>query len=109
MNNNIIVYGETREGAYDKLQYLLDDIKHRDIANVKKSSYEFVVVLKNDDVYKAVGISNTVRGIKWQYAYIDSTIDKCLVDNVILPSFTPRLLNGEYDANAKIVDRVIWD
>lgn len=108
MRDNIIIYGATRERAYDKLQQTLDDMSYGSVKEVRKSSYEFVVILKNGDIYKAVTTSDKARGIKWQYAYIDSTIDKQLVDNIILPSFIPRLVNGEYDASAKIEDGIIW-
>lgn len=108
MRDSIVVYGVTKEDAYDKLQDLLNNMKYGDVANVKKGSFEFVVVLKNRDTYRAIGASDNARGVKWQYAYIDSTIDETLVDSVILPNFTPRLINGEYDTNAKIVDRAIW-
>lgn len=108
MRENIIIYGATKERAFSKLQQILDKMEYGDVANVKKSSYEFVVVLKNDDVYRAVGASDIARGIKWQYAYIDSLINREMIDRVILPSFMPRLLNGEYDTNTKIIDRVTW-
>lgn len=108
MRDNIIVYGATRERAYDKLQQTLDDMSYGSVKDVRKSSHEFIVILKNGDIYKAMCASDSVRGYKWQYAYIDSAIDKQLVDNIVLPNFTPRHVNGEYDANAKIEDRIIW-
>lgn len=108
MKDNIIVYGATKERAINKLHQLLDDMRVGDIDNVRKSRYDLVFSLKNGDVYKAVGANDTARGHKWQYAYIDAAIDRRLVDIVILPSFMPKLVNGEYDGNTKIIDRATW-
>ena len=108
MRDNIIVYGTTKERAFYKLEQLLNDMKYGDIADVKKSSCEFVVILKNGDIYKAMCASDSTRGHKWQYAYIDRMISSEILNNIIFPTFIPRLVNGEYDASAKIEDRIIW-
>lgn len=108
MGNNIIIYGVTKERAFSKLQSLLDEMRHGDVVDVRKSNYEFVVILNNGDVYRAVCASNTARGIKWQYAYIDSVIDEDIMDEVILPSFAPRYLSNGYDVEVKVLDRIKW-
>lgn len=108
MGNNIIIYGTTRKRAFDMLEKLLNDMKYGDIADVKKSSYEFVAILKNGDIYKSMCASDSTRGHKWQYAYIDRMISSEILNNIIFPTFIPRLINGEYDANAKREDRIIW-
>ena len=83
----IIVYGSTKEKAYDKLDELLSNIKYGDIEKVVKSKYEYTVILKNGCMYRAILASDSARGYKWQYAVIDKLIDKAMVDMVILPSF----------------------
>lgn len=93
MNNNIIIYGSTIEIANAKLQGLLDNMKYGDVLNVMKSFNNFVVTMKNGDVYRAVTTSDSSRGRKWQYAYIDSKIDSQLIDWVVLPCFMPKNLN----------------
>lgn len=108
MNDNIVVYGATKERAINKLQQILDDMRVGDIDNVRKSRCDLVFSLKNGDVYKAVGANDTARGHKWQYAYIDAAIDSDMIDRVILPSFMPKLVNGEYDISAKMADKIIW-
>lgn len=84
----IIVYGLTKQRAYNKLEELLSNIKYGDILKVMKSSMEFKVLLKNGNTYQAVVASDSARGHKWGYAIIDSLIDKKLVDTVIFPCFT---------------------
>lgn len=84
---NIIVYGSTKQIAYDRLDKLLGNMRYKEIERVIKNQYEYTVVLKNGDIYKALMASDNARGYKWQYAVIDKTIDKKIIDNVILPSF----------------------
>lgn len=108
MSNNIIVYGTTRKIAFDMLEKLLNDMKYGDVADVRKNNYEFTAILKNGDRYKAMCASDSARGHKWQYAYIDKMISSEVLNNIIFPTFVPRLISGEYDENAKREDRIVW-
>lgn len=84
---NIIVYGSTKQVAYDKLDELLSNTKYGYIERVIKSKHEYTVVLKNGDIYKALMASDNIRGYKWQYAIIDKSIDKKIINTLILPNF----------------------
>jgi len=84
----ILVYGVTRERARSKLQDLLDNFKHGDVNKVSKGYNDFVVELKNGDIYKTVTANDSSRGHKWDYAYIDNLIDVELTNNIIMPCFS---------------------
>lgn len=81
----IIVYGSTRDRAYNKLQDLLDNMKYGKVNRVNKNSFNFTVELKNGDLYIALLAFEGAKGHKWDYAYIDHRIDKEIVNNIILP------------------------
>lgn len=102
MNNRILVYGSTKEIANYKLEELLSNMKYGDVLNIMKSCNQFVVTLKNGDVYKSVAANDTARGHKWQYAYIDGNISAEALDCVVLPSFVASNIND------KLIDYVTW-
>lgn len=84
---NIIIYGITKERAYEKLQTILDNLRYGDVLKVKKSKYEFEVILKDGTRYRAITASDSARGNKWQFAYIDTLIDDEVINNIVFPSF----------------------
>lgn len=108
MNNQIIIYGATKERAFEKLQDLLDNMKYGDIQKVRKGQYDFIVDLKNGDRYIAIRTSNNGRGYKWQYAYIDRLILEELLNNLVFPNFVPLSKNGLYDRSVDIHERFNW-
>ncbi len=102
MNNIILVYGSTKERANYKLEELLNNMKYGDVLNVMKSYNQFVVTMKNGDIYKSVTASDNARGHRWHYAYIDSSINSELIDCVILPKFVSN------NSDRKLTDCVTW-
>ena len=82
-----LIYGATKERAFSKLQSILDRFQYDDVHRVMKSRNEFIVELKNGDVYKAIVARDYVRGFKWDYAIIDNDIEPSVRDNIIFPSF----------------------
>lgn len=95
----ILIYGATKEIAFLKLESLINNMKYGEINKVLRGRNDFIVELKNGDIYKAIGTNDTARGHKWAYAYIDATIDKELIENVIFPSF---------NQNGKIENSYEW-
>jgi len=96
---NIIVYGSTKEKAFNKLQELLDNINQEDIHKVIKTSPNtgiFTIELKNGDYYKAISANDNARGYRWQYAYIDRNISKVSLDHVVFCKFIPEYGTEDY-------------
>ena len=93
----ILVYGSTREIAFYKLQNLLDNMRYGDVSKVRKSSFDFVVELKNGDIFQAVIASDNVKGRKWDYAYIDMNIDSEIIQQIILPCYIGLNTRGQYE------------
>lgn len=81
--------------ANNKLQSILDNMRVGDIKQVRKGYNDFTVQLKNGDIYIARTASESCRGYKWQYAYIDTLINRDLLYTVILPEFIPKDENGD--------------
>lgn len=93
----ILIYGKTKERAFYRLQSLLDDMRYGDVNRVRKSSFEFVVELKNGDIFHAVIASDSSRGSKWDYAYIDKNIDNKTIQQIILPCYIGLNTTGHYE------------
>lgn len=93
MNKRILVYGKTIDRAMDKLEDILNNIPHGDIHDVRKSRSDMQVLLKNGDLYNIVTASESSRGHKWKYAYIDKDISIDIFNRVILPSG----IDGDYE------------
>ena len=103
---NVLIYGSTVERAFNKLQELIDNMNPNDIKRIKKSPScgIYTVELHNGDYYKAIKASDNARGYRWQYTYIDTDIDKELLDCVIACKFIPENL----DRNIHIKDCYEW-
>lgn len=110
MNRKIIVFGSSIQRANDKLQSLLDNMRVGDIKQVRKGYNDFTIQLKNGDVYITKTASESCRGYRWQYAYIDAFINEDLLYNVILPKFTPKGENGDLimTTDIDVKDYIEW-
>lgn len=103
IKENIIVFGTTKEKAFNKLQELLDHMKQEDIKQIRKSKDTFSIITNNDDYYRAIGASDNARMYRWQYAYIDKDIDEETFESVVLNKFIYII-----DSNKKIEDCYEW-
>jgi len=108
INDNIIVYGSTKERAYEQLQSMLDNMRYGDVKQVKKSRNEFTIELYSGDRYRALIATDNARGYRWQYAFIDRLISKEMLNNIVIPKFIPKLENGKVNPNIQIEDRYKW-
>lgn len=110
MNKKIIIFGSSIQRANDKLQSLLDNMRVGDIRQVRKGYNDFTVQLKNGDIYVAKTASESRRGYRWQYAYIDLFINEDIFYAVILPKFIPKDENGNLimGASINVKDYIEW-
>lgn len=106
--NKIIIYGSTKERAYEKLDQILNDMRYGDVKRVRKSDIHFSVELKNGDCYLALATTDNARGHRWQYAFVDRLISEEMLDNVVFAKFIPKDKNGKLDSSMKIKDRYKW-
>ncbi|HHU59551.1 TPA: hypothetical protein GXZ34_01340 [bacterium] len=110
MNRKIIIFGSSMQRANNKLQSILDNMRVGDIEQVRKGYNNFTVQLKNGDIYIAKTASESCRGYKWQYAYIDALINEDLLYTVILPNFIPKDENGDWimDEYIDVKNHIEW-
>lgn len=110
VNRKIIIFGSSIQRANDKLQSLLDNMRVGDIKQVRKGYNDFTVQLKNGDIYIAKTASESCRGYRWQYAYIDALINEDLLYTVILPMFIPKDENGNLimGTGISVKDYIEW-
>lgn len=110
VNRKIIIFGSSMQRANNKLQSILDNMRVGDIEQVRKGYNDFTVQLKNGDIYVAKTASESCRGCRWQYAYIDALINENILYNVILPTFRPKDKSGNLimGGNSNIQDNIEW-
>jgi hypothetical protein len=110
VNRKIIIFGSSMQRANNKLQSILDNMRVGDIEQVRKGYNDFTVQLKNGDIYIAKTASESCRGYRWQYAYIDALINEDLLYTVILPKFIPKDENGDWimDEHIDVKDHIEW-
>ena len=108
MGERIIIYGKTKDRANLKLQNILDNMLYSDVLQVKKSLNDFAVTTKNGDIYKTVTASDSSRGIKWHRAYIDKDIDEYILNNIILPSSIPIIIDEDNRIEISAKNRINW-
>jgi len=89
---NIIIYGSSFDIACRKTKELLDKIPTEELLSVIKSKDKFEIRLKNGDRYRTLSSYNIsqVRGVRWQYAYIDNLINDEILHNYIYCKFIPK-------------------
>ena len=90
----IYIYEKTLESANRKLHeiYLLN--KDNTVKYVKGES-ESILITLSQSFYKTVIINDGVRGLRWDYAYIDENINIRELNNIILPSMS--INGGDYE------------
>lgn len=83
-----VVYGLTRETAYDKLEEIIQDYEKAkyQVAFKGYMTNELRVIFNNNDTWEACVPSERRRGRAYNIAYIDHRIDVELLDSVIMPS-----------------------
>lgn len=88
MNKNIVVFGSTFERASNKLQEMLNEMKYGEVEMVRKGKNEFTISLVNGDRYIIVGMGDSARGYRWQYAYIDKQIPQEILHSMVWRGFS---------------------
>jgi hypothetical protein len=102
MSKNIIVYGKDFKTASNKLDAIFETVIDKSTIVAKhKCKYDYAILLRNGDRYTALQVSDSTRGYKWQYAYIDRNIDRDVLNDIIFSSFQP-LDNDFTDFNTKM-------
>ena len=83
-----IVYGKTFKSASIKLAKIKEDYEKMDIKikQHRKSCNQEEILFENNDIWLAVGASESSRGRACNVAYIDSDIDDNIVQHVLLPT-----------------------
>lgn len=85
-----VVYGRSLETAQAKLQEIVNDYIHYNIATTSTRKHSRwhgdVVEFSNGDIWEACVPSKNIRGKKYNVAYIDKFIGVDLLDEVIMPS-----------------------
>jgi hypothetical protein len=80
-----LVFAKTREKGIAFLEYLVGEMKYKDIKHVRKSKQEMEVELTDGTIYQVVSASDNSRGYRCQKAYVQRSIDYEILDNIIYP------------------------
>ena len=81
MSKKYIIFGRTYKRAEYKLREMFESFDPNEILQYSRN----MIVLKNGDVYKAVGVDGSSRGHKPDCVFIDREISLDIFHNVILP------------------------
>lgn len=83
-----IIWTENIEAGNKKLEQMIEDYSQTKInmTSYMHSKYGSIVSFENGDRWRVVLPSDRRRGERCNIAYIDRTIDKKTVDEVIFPS-----------------------
>jgi guanylate kinase len=93
MNKLINIYGKTRANAYNKMDEILSTINKSVITRCIKTCNEYTARLLDGTFYRTLIGTDSARGYKYHYAYIDKWIDGATIQNVIAPNL---LLPGKF-------------
>jgi hypothetical protein len=88
-----VIYGETYTRANAKLVEIVDDLRCGDVLDFKLSKNQSFCMLKNGDIIMTIAMENdgdNIRGVRWNYAYIDAYIDKKAIEEYIKPHYTDK-------------------
>lgn len=88
-----VIYGETYAKANAKLVEIVDDLRYGDVLNFRLSKNQSFCMLKNGDIIMTIATRNnddSLRGVRWNYAYIDAYIDKDTIEEYIKPHYTDK-------------------
>lgn len=91
-----VIYGETYARANAKLVEIVDDLRYGDIWDFKLYSGQSWCMLKNGDIIMTIAtdinVNDSIRGTRWNYAYIDAHIDKDTIENYIKQHYTDKYI-----------------
>lgn len=85
MSKVIGVVGKTERRARSFLLDMVDDMRHGEVERVQDNGISVRAQLANGDVYETWRASETMRGVSFDMVWVDSSIDRDLIDYVVRP------------------------
>jgi hypothetical protein len=85
INQSTVVFGNTRERAYQKLDEIIKEIDKNNIKSIRKGLSIYQVILFNGESYEAISTSMNARGFRCGKAYVDMNIPIKLIKYIIEP------------------------
>ena len=95
----ILVLAKDFSIARMHLLNMVHDMKHGDIKEIRNSSHELYVELKNGDTYQALCIAENLRGHKFDKVYVNAEIDL----DTFIKIIKPMLVMSQLPENEQIV------
>ena len=95
----ILVLAKDFSIARMHLLNMVHDMKHGDIKEIRNTSHELYVELKNGDTYQALCIAENLRGHKFDKVYVNAEIDL----DTFIKIIKPMLVMSKLPENEQIV------
>lgn len=95
----ILVLAKDFSIARMHLLNMVHDMKHGDIKEIRNSSHELYVELKNGDTYRAFGTSENIRDYRCDKVYVNAEIDL----DTFIKIIKPILVMSQLPENERIV------
>jgi hypothetical protein len=88
VSKTIVIFGKTHKSACDYLKKMLNTMLWKDVENVAvRNGLTYRINLRNEDVYFAASTSESVRGKRYDKAYVEYGTSEEIVDRIIKPAF----------------------
>lgn len=81
----VLVVGSTLEKANNKLEEIYDSLNKDEVKSYYKSTNGSNITMLDGTQYKAFGLNEYTKGIRWDCAYIDENLSLNLLDSIIFP------------------------
>ena len=81
----ILVVGSTVRRANYKLEEIYDSLNKDEIKSYFKSQNGSNIIMLDGTQYKAFGLNECTKGIRWDCAYIDTSLSLDLLNTIVFP------------------------
>ena len=78
-----LIFGSTQERGIEKLEELVGELKYKEVKIFHKSLTSAFAELYDGSIYKVVSVSDSLRGIKADKAYVDYEVSADIIGTVI--------------------------
>ena len=85
----ILVIGSTVRRANYKLEEIYDSLNKDKIKSYWKSHNSSNIIMVDGTQYKAFGLNGCIKGIRWDFAYIDKSLSLDLLNTIVFPMGSP--------------------